>query len=278
MRVLLARFFRLLFKIAFFRKKFFGFHKRIFSPMRLFSGVTELIKFKDSIKLELHIDDWIQENIYFLDTYEEAELKYIQSSINEGNTFIDIGANIGVHTLFASKLVKKKGRVISFEPFSKNHKSLTRNISLNNSQNITIENIAISDKEKTIEIYYDKEDSNLGMASSFLTKFSSSEKTQAISLDSYVEGRSIEKIDFIKLDIEGGEYLALLGMKKVLTTYYPKLLVEILEEGSESNSDNKKDIINYLEGIGYILYFIDDNGKLSLVEKNKDRMNFAFVK
>ena len=278
MRILLAKIFRLLFKVPFFQKRFFGIHKRIFSPLNLFKGVVQVIKFKKEIYLELHVDDWIQENIYFLGKYEEAELLFIQSSLQKGDVFIDIGTNIGLHSLFSSKLVGEKGIVVSFEPFSKNFTAFKKNILLNKSLNIIPENIAISNTEKSIEIFYNSEESNLGMASSYLTEHSDSETIKAVSLDSYLRDNPLQKINFIKIDIEGGEYNALLGMKNTLTTFYPTLLIEMLENNEVNQPNNNENITNYLEKIGYKKYYINNDGSLELDEINKDRMNFAFVK
>jgi len=278
MRKVLANLFRLLFKIPFFEKRFFGFHKRIFAPFKLFKGVTQTIKFKNKIFLELQVNDWIQENIFFLDKYEESELKFIKKSINKGDVFIDIGANIGIHSLFASNLVGEKGKVISFEPFSINYNSLIKNISLNNSRNIVLEKLAISAKESLVNIFYNCKDYNFGMASSYLTNYTNSEKVKSTTLDLYLKNKSFDRIDFIKLDIEGGEYPALLGMENILKKYHPILLVEILDNNTLTQSDNEENIISFLKNIGYVKYFIKDSGELSLIEKNNSRMNYAFIK
>jgi hypothetical protein len=116
------------------------------------------------------------------------------------------------------------------------------------------------------------------MVSSHISQYTTSEKIKAVSLDSYFNNKFPKKIDFIKIDIEGGEYSALLGMKKILTTFYPKLLIEILENETSTQSNNEHKIVTYLKSIGYEKYFIDDNGTLSSVEKYKERMNFAFIK
>lgn len=126
-------------------------------------------------------------------TYEEAELSFISNFLKEGDVFVDVGANIGLHTLFASKLVGNEGKVISFEPFSLNFKSLKRNVSLNKSENIVLENLAISKDSETLDILYNVKDANLGMASSFLVDYSHKEKVDATTLDSYLSRKSYKK-------------------------------------------------------------------------------------
>ena len=278
MKSLLAAVFRLIFKIPFAKPYFYAFHKKVFAPLKLFKDVVKQVKFKENITLELYIDDWIQENIYFTGTYEEAELKYIKSSLKKGSVFIDIGANIGVHSLFASKIVGKNGKVISFEPFTKNYQSFLKNIALNNISNITDNNLAVSNTDGYIDIYYDKKEANLGMASSYITEYSDAEKVKAVALDSYFEAHPIDKIDFIKIDIEGGEYKALQGMKKILKKYSPKLLIEILDESESNQPKNKENCVEFLKNIGYKRFYISDKGKLSNSEKNNTRMNYVFIK
>ena len=135
MRLILAKFFRFLFHFEFFRSKFFGIHQKIFDRFNLFRGQVDHIKYQD-FKLEVKLDDWIQENLFFLGKYEEAELKVVQNILHEGATFVDIGANIGLFSLVASRKVKDQGKVISFEPFPENFNHLEKHLQLNQIKNM----------------------------------------------------------------------------------------------------------------------------------------------
>lgn len=279
MRALLARIFRIIFKIPFFRKYFFWFHKRIFYPLNLFKNVTRKVKINNNIIFSLNINDWVQENLYFLGEYEKAELKTLDIFLKEDSTFIDLGANIGLYTLYASRLVGKKGHVISFEPFKENYKTLIKNISLNECSNILAENLAISKKNEIINLYWNVEDRNLGMVSTtYNIKNSKSEIANAVSLDYYFKKNNIGRIDFIKIDIEGFEYQALLGMKEILSNYNPILLIEILPEKGSSELSNAFRIANFLKEFNYIKYYIDDSGKSLKKENGLNRYNFLFIK
>ncbi len=253
-------------------------HIRIFAPLNLFKGVVKRVKFKNNITLDLHVEDWIQQSLYFLGTYEEAELEFVKNSLGKGDVFIDIGTNIGLHSLYASSLVGESGEVISFEPFNKTFETLKNNVSLNNSANIRLEKIAIAESEKEIEIFYDSDNANLGMASSYAGKKSYSEKIAAISLDLYLLQNPVHQIDFIKLDIEGAEYYALQGMNTTLKKFNPKLLIEIEEEIIARTDYTAGDMIQYLSDLGYQQYFIDEKGNLSDRNVNYNRKNYAFLK
>jgi len=274
MRILLAKLFRVLFKIKYIRNRFFGIYKRIFKPFNLFKEVICKVLYED-FKLILHIDDWIQQNIYFLGEYEKAELKTLGNFLSANSVFIDLGANFGLYTLYASKLVGENGKVISFEPFGENFKSLTRNIEINKLANVLAEKLAVGEKEGTIHLYCDIEEKNLGMVSANYIENAYHEQVSIVSLDTYFDNKSIDRIDFIKIDIEGFEYPALLGMKNLLVKFHPTLLIEILN--NEESTEYEEKIFNYLNNLGYKKYFIDDKGNLSDRESNHKRMNYLFT-
>ncbi len=278
MRSILSEVFKFLFKKPFFRKKFFGIHKRIFAPLNLFKGVKKRIKLKNDISFELDISDWIQGNLYFLEEYENPELQFVEKSLKKGDVFIDIGANIGLYTLVASKLVGENGKVIAFEPLMQSYHSLKKNVSINSRKNIVLENLAIAEMNTQIDIFYNRKAANLGMASSYLNEYSDSHEANAVSIDLYLKKHPLTSIELIKIDIEGGEYSALVGMKDTLINYTPKLLLEIDEDILSFTPYSERDILDYLENLGYKKHFIDDNGDLTKTEKNKKRKNYAFIK
>ena len=273
MKTILAILFHYLFKDAFFKKKYYGLHKRLFKPFHLFKGVTRLTTWK-GLTLYLHIDDWIQQHMYFLGGYEEAELKAVEQFLTADSVFIDIGANIGLYTLFAANAINENGQVISFEPFTPNFNSLTKNVSLNNFSTICLEKMAIGAKDGLINLYYDEKEKNLGMASSITLEKGVQEEVKLTALDSYLETKSLAKIDLIKIDIEGFEYAALLGMRNTLTKFRPTLLIEILK--STKSANHKSNCEQLLTSLGYHKYYIDDAGRLSKNEVNTNRMNYVY--
>lgn len=274
MRSILASFFQALFKLSFFKKKFYGFHKRIFRPTNLFRGVIKKTTYFGA-SFNLHIDDWIQENIYFTQDYEHAELTYLSQHLKADDVFVDIGANIGVYSLIASKLLAAKGKVISFEASAKNYDRLQEHLSLNKAENIKAHHLAIAEKEKEITLYYDAQEANIGMISAYANSNEIGEKIKAVALDDFLPN---QKVDFIKLDIEGGEYDALKGMQKLLQKQNPTLLIEIEEDIIAKTEYTVEDLINFLKELGYQKYFISNAGKLIAENENPARKNYIFLK
>ena len=267
--------FRFVFKIPFLKGTYFGFHKRFFKPYDLFDGIIKTVSFQN-VKFELHIEDWIQQNIYFVGAYERAELNLLNRHLSEDSVFVDIGANFGLYSLVASQKITNSGEIICFEPFPKNYAALKKNISLNSKSYIISENIALGDKKDELSLYYQPTEKNLGMVSANFIENSKTIEVDVMSFDEYVNENGIDKIDFIKIDVEGFENQVIIGMRKTLELFSPMILIEIFDEGSiNSNHHNAHD---YLTRIGYSKYFIDDFGNLSSENTNPNRKNYFYRK
>lgn len=274
MRKLVAFLFRYFFQIKYFKHTYFGFYKRLFKPLNLFKGVITKVVYRKKIILNLNLEDWIQQSLFFTGEYEEKEIKYLENTLKEGDVLIDVGANIGLFSSVAAISVGEKGKVYSFEPMKKTYNALLETIHLNKFKNITTENIAVSDKKQIIELHINDSEKNSGMASAYSKNSTYTEDVQAFSLDEYFLDKKINSIKLIKIDIEGGEYLALLGMMNLLKKFKLILLIEI----NPDNPFGKEKIESLLFGIGYKTYFIGDKGEV-IYEKLPDDVsnNYLFI-
>ncbi len=274
MSVLLARFFRWLLRFPLLRGQFYALYKNLFKPYRLFDSVQETLRV-GPLNMQLDLSDWIPQNLYFTGTYEAAELEAILSLISQGDTVIDLGANIGWYSLQMAQRVGETGAVYSFEPYSQNFATLLKNIALNPGSKIAPEQIAISDTEGQLKLYLNKEEQNLGMVTADSSEGEYLEETQMSTLDEVVKKHDIGPIDFIKIDIEGHEQAALRGMQSTLERDQPVLLIEILP--SAGNDSPSPGISQQLTSLGYTKCYITDQGTLSDTETNPERHNYLFI-
>jgi FkbM family methyltransferase len=155
--------------------------------------------------------------------YEIALTKYFIKNVKYGDTVIDIGANLGYFTVLAGYLVGPNGKIIAYEAAKDNCNLIQENISLNYiNDRVEIRNRAIYSKNTTISFYETEKFKGNGSIKKHDEKyfdFFGSEKIKenevlAEPLDNYCT--EFTRIKLIKLDIEGGEYQALLGMKKII--------------------------------------------------------------
>jgi FkbM family methyltransferase len=230
--------------------------------------------------MKLDLDEWIQQHIYFLGYFDPTGIKFMKNHLYEGEIFIDIGANIGAYSLVASRLVGKKGKVISFEPASKSFLRLVKNISINGITNIIPERKAVLDKN-TKPLLYISSGHNLGMSSIFHhdSENGLTERVDAVGLDDYIEKVGISRISLIKIDIEGSEFLALKGMQKILDSMRPKILIELKEETLISSGSKVEDILDFFAKAGYGKFIIDDKGNIlnDLTRQPEGYHNFLFL-
>jgi len=149
--------------------------------------------------------------------FEPIETRLVKEKIKKGETVLDIGANIGYYTLIFSKLVGPKGKVFSFEPDIENFKILKKNVKVNNCKNVILVNKAVSDKNGTekMTIFDGNRGRNTVGARDFNDEeITSKEPVKTIAIDEYLD-KNI-KVDFIKIDIQGSEYKAFKGLRKVI--------------------------------------------------------------
>ena len=193
---------------------------------------------KDVLGYKMFIDlknDSLGYHLIRYGIWEPGTTRMLFDFLHEGMSVIDIGANIGYFTLIEARAVGERGKVYAIEPDPRNLKLLRKNVEINNLHNVEVFNCAISDKTGTEKFY-------LARCSNWNTLIPSSDafdvidviEVEAYSLDDFVEKNRIEKVDAIRMDIEGGEGKVIDGgistLKKakiLIMETHPELVVEL---------------------------------------------------
>ena len=188
--------------------------------------------------------------------------------IKKRDTVIDCGANIGYYTNFFRAIVGRYGHVHAFEPVPSTFNSLKRNIlEYSKIKNYTINMTGLYKDESRMNIYIP--DSISGHAS--LNKHNKTWEANKIenieinliSLDTYVEKKQIEKVNFIKIDIEGTEIDALNGSKLTIQKYKPRLHLEVNSELIKNSKHSVEELYELLTELDYkTIYYYEENPKL----------------
>ena len=173
---------------------------------------SEFVKIGEQ-KLFLDKEDSLMLSIKNND-HEVLETEYLKYIIQEGDTVIDLGANIGYYTLIFAKLVGESGHVFAFEPEPSNFELLSKNIKENKHENVTLVQKATSNKNSKIKLYVSKRN----LASHRI--FDAGDKRKSIEIDVITLNEYFKKntnpIKIIKMDVEGAEGATLLGASKII--------------------------------------------------------------
>lgn len=134
-------------------------------------------------------------------------------NLKEGDVVVDAGAFCGPFTLYASKIVGKSGKVISFEPSPRNYEMLKRNVELNDLDNVILLKKGLWSSNTFLKFNDDARESSLIFDNRDINKII---KIPVVKLDDELKKLGINKLNFVKMDIESAEIEAIKGLKKTL--------------------------------------------------------------
>lgn len=192
--------------------------------------------------------------------WEPMETSVLCGSLKEGDTLIDVGANIGYYTILAAKRVGPRGRVIAFEPEPNNFAILKRNVEANGFTNVILEQKALSNKPGTLRLYLEEENKGghkvfqFGSARPFV-------EVEAVRLDDYLKEYK-GRIDLIKIDTEGAEGAILEGMQKTLRRHHGvTLLVEFFPKLLHSFGSDAGQVLANLQALGFEIRDVNERAR-----------------
>ena len=232
-----------------------------------------------NLKLKVNLSEHMGSQIFWFGYYSRDVLMALSTFIEPGATFVDAGANLGEITLYAAKRVGRRGRVIAFEPDPRMHARCAHNIGLNKfGDYVRLIDKGLSDRTERRPIYaastiYKDGSPHDGLGTIY--KSGDREKQVAlvdlVTLDDYVRGHALDRLDGIKLDIEGAELPALRGAEATLKRFRPWLVIEIGEATCSAAGYKATDVTDYLERFGYRFFDIGRKGVMTAIAAHQLR-------
>lgn len=210
-----------------------------------------------SFRMELHPQYHIDEMLHYFGLYGEEDGRIFAQLVRPGDVVVDLGGNIGYFTLAAALLVGPHGQVHTFEPYRPCYERLLRNVQLNGLANVTVNNLAVADKVEQHTLHVKPGDPG---STSFggHTEEIDRQTTESIDIDSYCAEHGLDRVDVIKMDIEGAEFLALQGMRETLRRAQPLLFFELNPTRLAACGSSTTAVVALLRDAGYALYLAED--------------------
>jgi FkbM family methyltransferase len=248
------------FPIATGKQRLVSAFRRLSKPESVLRQTT-LTGYSVPVQMNCDLTKYIQRQLYFFGSYELTESRLWERFSRQASVIFDVGANVGLYSILAG-LNNSLAAVHAFEPTPELQSRLQANISLNGLQNIVVNTLAVGKQRGIAQLNYcyGSDRSNEGMNYISDAKPNASEvlPVRTISLDEYCQERQIERIDLLKVDVEGGEYDVLFGAKDLLdhkAIHY--VFIELVEWAANRSSHSTLEIKRLLENAGYRLYDFD---------------------
>jgi len=217
----------------------------------------ELVVTRRGIRWSLDLREGIDFAIYLLGAFEQATVNAYSARIPFGGTVLDIGANIGAHTLHMARCVGPGGRVIAFEPTDWAYSKLLKNLSLNPdlAHRVQAEQVLLTDDPASpvpTEMFSSWPlAGGEGLHSIHLGRAMPVTRAVAKTLDGFLEKAGLGRIDLIKIDVDGGEYNVLSGGLETLRRHLPVIVTELAPYEPDAPGGGLDRLLDLFDAAGY---------------------------
>lgn len=236
------------------------------------------MRFYGGLHIYSYVGNDISQCLFVGGCYEPNEFAFLDSFLERGMVFVDVGANEGLYTLFAASKVGDSGRVVALEPSEREYKRLLKNLALNGLRNVRPLRLAAASFNGTARLRvagYRHEGHNTLGEMAYEVECSHEEEVETRLLDDILADEGIERVGAVKIDVEGAEEAVLGGMAKTIARDRPLLILEVFNRALRAQGSNAEKITELLRSRGYGLYVFcaSDGRPVPLTEIGEESAN-----
>jgi FkbM family methyltransferase len=224
-----------------------------------------ILKSDFGFRINLDVTKDVDKNFY-LDLFELENLNLFHQLVSDDNIIFDVGANIGIYSLTAASTMSASTRIFAFEPADGAYQRLLANIDLNNFGNIMPFKLAIGDRKGNASFYVCDDDAYNSIIDNTMRPVLNIEKVELCTIDNFCQSNHIDRIDLLKIDAEGADYLILIGAMNILSQpTAPIIFCEYNRNIVNEINFRLSDLLDFIRELKYDIYEIS-NGKLIKVK------------
>lgn len=212
-------------------------------------------------------------------SYEKDESFLVFQMIEDGNIILDVGANVGWYSIQLAKRYKH-AVIHAFEPIPSTFTVLKKNIELNNIPNVTLHNLALGGGEGKTDFFYFQGGSAVASRVNLLNHSKASKvECKITTLDSVVKHFNLQKIDFLKCDVEGSEFDVIKGGLQSISKLLPIIYIELYHGWCEKFGYEPNEVVEFLRKLGYQCFTIHKRAlvQIDYIKENIKEYNFFFL-
>ena len=239
-------------------------YRTVMGFRRLLGRTDSALVTRRGIRWQLDLREGIDLAIYLFGGFEYDTFRAYRKLLKPGNTVLDIGANIGAHTLPLARCVYPAGRIVAFEPTAYAYGKLRQNISLNptiagmiQAEQIMLVGIDNSQVKPRLYSSWQIHEALPDTHPKHGGRLMDTTGARHMTLDQFVTRYNVAAVSLIKLDVDGHECQVLRGARELLRRDKPVLLTEIMPYGLEETGASLDELLEILAAHGYKLYQLD---------------------
>ncbi len=210
--------------------------------------------------------------------YENDDITYFLGKLADGDTFFDVGANIGLFSLLCAHK-RASTSVHAFEPIPLNASLFEASIHLNGFENISLNRICVGNDDGEQELTLASDSAYSSLISTDRKATVRRLRTYVTTLDSYVAYAGIPRIDLMKVDVEGAEMMVLEGARGLLSDAQrrPRLvLIELFDQNLKPFGTSITRIVEFMSRLGYCGLVLENGQTRRLMPRHYNRIYNAF--
>lgn len=190
--------------------------------------------------------------------YDRAQVDFMLARLRPGDTFLDVGANIGIYTLLASRGVGPTGRVIAIEADPYNVRKLEENLAANDARNVTLLPMGVSDKDETLKLRQGAP-GNRGGSTFALDRAGATVDVPCHPLLDLLQRERVERVAAMKMDIEGFEFRVMRRFfDEAPRALWPRFAIMEQHPGEEFRRSAGGEVVALMQEKGYRLAWHKD--------------------
>jgi FkbM family methyltransferase len=220
----------------------------------------DFIPLIDGVRLKVHADDRLGHLLRHGD-FEVSEQAFLKDYLREGDVFVDVGANIGLFTILAGRLVGPSGRVYAFEPCTQTYQRLVGNVQREGMSQIACHRLALSNAtgEASLAVSQGEYGAWNSLAGALADGETKAERVPTVEWDVFSARESLSKpVTVMKIDVEGWELPVIDGARSLLQRpEAPLLQVEFTRANALAAGSSCEQLFDRIREFGYRLYTYD---------------------
>jgi FkbM family methyltransferase len=229
-----------------------------------------------TLLLSLQLNRWVDYSMYVLGVYEAPLVAFFRRSLHADSVFLDVGAYIGQYTLLGAKHAPA-GRVIAVEPHPESRQRLQTNVARNKLSNVSIFPCAAGQAPSRLPFALSEQAFNSSLAGQDGSTPARIIQVEVVPVDDIVQSAGLQRVDIIKIDVEGAEGPVLRGAQGTLHRSRPLLILEIDRQRETAFGDYPEALMRSLREVEYDLYSLQGWRLVALGESAPEYGNLVCI-